>query len=237
MKDSKKLILAIIATILIVVIVVTGTYAYWQWQTSTAQQTTVSFTVTADGMGASFTGSGTATANYMEPSVCGAGIKQAIKVSYYNSTPYPATLSVDLVATKFAIRSTSYKPSSDNLSYLHWAITKSSTCTDPANSSAGRTGITNDSTVTPAKSDNFSEFYNTFSTTTSSITPTIATIEFEVPANTGSEGDQEEATYYLYVWLDKNYSHTNEGTVNSDPMQGLSLTLQWQNAYMEQLGA
>lgn len=234
MKDSKKIILAIVTTILIIAIVVTGTYAYWQWQSSDEQKTTVGFTVTADGMGATFVGSGTMTANYLEPSACGNGIKQAIKIDYYNATPYPATISVDLVATKFAIRSTSYKPTTDNLSYLHWAITKSNSCTDPANTSAGRTGIANDSTVSPATSDNFGEFYNTFSTATSSIKPTIASISFVVPGNTGSESAKQSTTYYLYVWLDKNYQHTNTGSVNSDPLQGLSFSLQWQNAFMEQ---
>ena len=39
-----------------------------------------------------------------------------------------------------------------------------------------------------------------------------------------AEGTQ---TYYLYIWLDSSYEHTNTGSVNSDPMQGLSFTTQW----------
>ena len=65
----------------------------------------------------------------------------------------------------------------------------------------------------------------------------MATLSFEVPANTGTESSPDSDTYYLYVWLDKNYEHTNEGTVNTDPMQGLSFTMQWKNATMIQNGA
>lgn len=242
MKDTKKMLLAVAATILIVIIVITGTYAYWQWQTSTEQQTEVSFVIddTMGGVGkigAEFVGSGTVNVTNLEPSGCGAGIKQQIAIQYYNTTPYPATISVDLVATNFTIRNTSYAPDATDLSYLHWALTKSNSCTDPADSSSARTSIANDATVTPAISDNFAEFNGTFSTTTSTLKPTIAHIEFVVEPNTGSEETPATATYYLYTWLDKYYEHLNTGGTNSDPMQGLSFTLQWQNAYMEQTEA
>lgn len=234
MKDSKKNTIVIVIILSIVVLIFGSTYAYFQWRTTTAQQTSVNFTISAANMGATFTGSGTLTSTSIEPSACDAAIKEMITVSYYNETPYPATLSVDLVTNRFAIRSTTYKPTADNLNYLHWAITDSSTCVDPADTDAGRTGIVNTTDISPSTSDNFAEFADTFSTTTSSITPTIATISFNVPANSGTESSPLTKTYYLYIWLDKNYTHINEGSVNSDPMQGINFIFKWQNANMIQ---
>ena len=209
--------------------------AYYQW---TGGNTAVAFTVSSDGMGASFDGSSTITTRSLKPSSCKDAIKEKITISYYNEMQLPATISIDLVVSKtnnvssFKIRDLNYKPSAETLKYLHWTITTSNSCTDPANTDTGRTNITNSSDVTPRISDNFVEFANTFTYLNSSIAPKIATLSFVVPAGSGSKTNPLKKTYYLYVWLDENYTHINEGNVNSDPLQKLSFSLNWQNGIM-----
>lgn len=53
---------------------------------------------------------------------------------------------------------------------------------------------------------------------------TSAAITQVVPAGTTTETTY---TWHLYTWLDDSYTHTNVGTVNSDPMQGLTFKMQW----------
>lgn len=234
MKTRKKISI-IIAALLLVVILFGGTLAYYQWNSA---NTNVSFTVSGDGMGASFNGNATVTTRKLLPSKCGEAIKEKITISYYNNMQLPATVSIDLSVAKnnntssFKIRDLNYKPTAENLKYLHWAITTSATCTDPADSDTGRTNIANASGVTPSKSDNFTEFANTFTNLNSSIAPKIATVSFTTPAGSGSKTSPLTKTYYLYVWLDQNYTHINKGNVNSDPLQGLSFTLNWNNGTM-----
>lgn len=214
MKDRKKLIIAIVAVLIIIVLVGGATFAYWTWVTNTAQQTNVSFVVDdkkLEGeMYAKLEGNGTNTATSLKPSTCKGSnaIVKTITIKYLNKTVQAATVSATLSVTAFTARSASYLPSSTNLGYLKYALTTdSSSCTSNVQKSGSFNGLTFSSAVTPTN-----------------LPLTLFTQTFTASANMSTEGTQ---TYYLYIWLDSSYEHKNIGSVNSDPMQGLSFTTQW----------
>lgn len=214
MKDRKKLIIAILATLIIIVLVGGATFAYWTWVTNTAQQTNVSFVVNQSDlegeMYATLEGNGTTTATNLKPATCNGSnaIVKTITIKYLNKTVQAATVSATLSVTAFTARSASYLPSSTNLGYLKYALTTdSSSCTSNVQKSGSFNGLTFSSTVTPTN-----------------LPLTLFTQTFTASANMSAEGTQ---TYYLYIWLDSSYEHKNIGSVNSDPMQGLSFTTQW----------
>lgn len=213
MKDRKKLIIAILATLIIIVLVGGATFAYWTWVTNTAQQTNVSFVVNQSDlegeMYATLEGNGTTTATNLKPATCNGSnaIVKTITIKYLNKTVQAATVSATLSVTAFTARSASYLPSSPNLGYLKYALTTSSSCTSNVQKSGSFNGLTFSSTVTPTN-----------------LPLTLFTQTFTASANMSAEGTQ---TYYLYIWLDSSYEHQNIGSVNSDPMQGLSFTTQW----------
>lgn len=215
MKDRKKLIIAIVAVLIIIVLVGGATFAYWTWVTNTAQQTNVSFVVNqSDLEGEMYAtlegGNGTTDVTAIKPSTCNGSnaIVKTITIKYLNKTVQAATVSATLKVTAFTARSTSYLPSSTNLGYLKYALTtSSSSCTTGVQKSGSFSGLTFSSSVTPTN-----------------LPLTLFTQTFTASANMSSEGTQ---TYYLYIWLDSSYEHQNSGSVNSDPMQGLSFTTQW----------
>lgn len=213
MKDRKKLIIAIVAVLIIIVLVGGATFAYWTWVTNTAQQTNVSFVVNQSDlegeMYATLEGNGTTTATNLKPATCNGSnaIVKTITIKYLNKTVQAATVSATLSVTAFTARSASYLPSSPNLGYLKYALTTSSSCTSNVQKSGSFNGLTFSSTVTPTN-----------------LPLTLFTQTFTASANMSAEGTQ---TYYLYIWLDSSYEHQNIGSVNSDPMQGLSFTTQW----------
>lgn len=213
MKDRKKLIIAIVAVLIIIVLVGGATFAYWTWVTNTAQQTNVSFVVNQSDlegeMYATLEGNGTTTATNLKPATCNGSnaIVKTITIKYLNKTVQAATVSATLSVTAFTARSASYLPSSPNLGYLKYALTTSSSCTSNVQKSGSFSGLTFSSAVTPTN-----------------LPLTLFTQTFTASANMSAEGTQ---TYYLYIWLDSSYEHTNTGSVNSDPMQGLSFTTQW----------
>ena len=214
MKDRKKLIIAIVAVLIIIVLVGGATFAYWTWVTNTAQQTNVSFVVNQSDlegeMYATLEGNGTTTATNLKPATCNGSnaIVKTITIKYLNKTVQAATVSATLSVTAFTARSASYLPSSTNLGYLKYALTTNpSSCTSNVQKSGSFSGLTFSSAVTPTN-----------------LPLTLFTQTFTASANMSAEGTQ---TYYLYIWLDSSYEHTNTGSVNSDPMQGLSFTTQW----------
>ena len=74
MKDRKKLIIAILATLTIIVLVGGATFAYWTWVTNTAQQTNLGFVLEDEDlegkMYATLEGNGTTTATNLKPATC-----------------------------------------------------------------------------------------------------------------------------------------------------------------------
>ena len=216
MEDKKKLILAIVSVVAIILAVGGATFAYWSWQTNTAQRTNVTFTIenpNASGdMTARIDGNGTSTVKGLAPTSNCAGTNALVKtvpIYYKNNTINRAKITANLTLKNLTAGNVAINYS--KLSYIKWAITtSSSSCTTGAVASGDF------STITSA----------------SSVPKQLASLENTVNANVATE--TKLTTYYLYVWLDSEYRHTNEGSVNSDPMQGLSFTLEWSGT-MEQV--
>lgn len=219
MKDRNKLILAIVAVVLIAVVVVGATFAYWTWTTNEEQRTSVIFSADIPGLYASIEGNGTTTTTALKPAVCTHStnaIQKEIVITYLNETVQSATVSATLQLTAFNLRSASYVPTTENLQHLHYALTTTSGSCD-ASIATDLEG--NQITGT------FADLTPTFSGTTMNNLPlTLFTQTFTADANMTAEDTQ---TYYLWIWLDTGYTHNNEGSENSDPMQGLTFTTQW----------
>ena len=235
--DTKKIIISIIVVTLIVVLVGGATFAYWSWSSSDAQKTNVTFTVedlsssmycdvTISGTGVS---TGVATASNLQPvancaddalATAGKIIKNDVVLKCKNGTTRDATASLNLNVTTFTLRASAYQPESGDLSSLKWittsgsGVTNASTCDSMATSSGGTfSGLTFTSGATTANNLPFELKKGT-----------SAAITQVVPAGTTTETTY---TWHLYTWLDDSYTHTNVGTVNSDPMQGLTFKMQW----------
>lgn len=232
MKDRNKLIIAIVAVLIIVALVGGATFAYWTWVSNSAQQTNVSFTLPEDAGGAdmdadgdgnpdlyaTLEGNGTTTATDLKPTTCNGSnaIVKTVTIKYRNQTVQAATISATLNVTAFTARSTSYLPTSTTLGYLKYALTTSSTsCTTGVQKNGTFNGLTFSSTVTPTN-----------------LPLTLFTQTISASAD-GAGGAEKTQTYYLYIWLDSSYEHTNTGSVNSDPMQGLSFTTQWSGSIVQ----
>ncbi len=211
MKENKnKIIISVIAVLLIAAIVAGGTYAYWSWTSNTAQRTNVGFTVDAPNMSASIEGNGTSTVSSLAPTTCTNStyaMKKTVAITYTNATSVAAKLTANLKVTDVTAGVST--PSSTELGKLNYALTTSST------SCAAGTG-------------------NLTGTFAGKLTAgsTVLTLDLDVPANTA----EKTVTYYLYVWLDSTYTHQNVGGVNSDPMQNLSFTLQWDGSMVQVAG-
>ncbi|MBQ8219532.1 MAG: hypothetical protein IJZ79_07255 [Bacilli bacterium] len=219
MSDKKKLIIAIVAVLLIIAVVGGGTFAYWSWQTSTAQRTNVSFEILdaseSGDMSASIAGNGTATVTSLIPTNNCAGTNALVKevvISYKNNTDNGAKITANLNLTNLTAGATAIDYT--KLSYLKWAIT-----TTPDSCTGGQSG----------------DFGQLSLSANTEFPVSVTTIENTVGTTTDLEEEIELETYYLYVWLDYNYNHTNYGSTNNDPMQNLSFTLEWSGT-MEQIG-
>ena len=237
MKDRNKLIISIVVVILIAAIVVGGTFAYWTWSTNASQNTYVGFTVTDDASGdiyAHLIGNGVTTVTNMEPAVCSNttyAVVKTVQIKWKNNSNNAQTVTASLNVTDFAIRNASYKPTTANLQSLKWAIRSAavtssavSSC-DPDGNSSAKAACNACSTGAVASGD-FSGITmpSSGTTVTSGLPKTLGTVSFTATANTTTEQTQ---TYYLYIWLDANYAHTNYGSTNDDPMQGLTFTVNW----------
>lgn len=210
--NKKNLIIAIVAVVAITLIVVGGTYAYWTWNSAAEQQTNV--TVTISGGSLTITGDNVTNTGMYPTNNCSgsAALKGSATVSAVNGTATNMTASLKIRASLYAAQGTL---DSDNKGKLRWAIvdttsTTSKTCSNPDHS--GTLG-----SVTHATSS--ANFPNT---TYSDIDTGIT---FTAAANTTTT-----KTYDIYVWLDSTYESTNTGTVVSDPMQNLSLSVKWSPA-------
>lgn len=247
--NSKKNIMIIGLIILVLALIAGGTFAYWTWVTNTAQQTAVTFTIQGAGgegpldteiFDATFEGSGTLSATNLEPLATCNGtqcIKETVKVSYVNKTPYAATLSLQLKLTGFTVVSgrntfnnSTTTSTLDNIQDLKWRITTASA--DANDATANSLDFTVNTSFGTASGGTDSSFKGlTFSSATA-FTPalpiTLATLNLSIPANTNIT----TKTYYLYLWLDDNYKHQNVGNVNSDPAQGLNIKLEWGDGVM-----
>ena len=220
--NIKNIFLAIVAVIFIGALVAGGTYAYWSWQTNETQRTNVTFTISAPGftiVGENVSSNTLAptTSCYYVSSSSGhiqhtlAG-KATVTADNNTSTTMRATITLK-GALKPVSGRTLPTSGSNSAANIHWAIKEVASAT---------TGFSaNNCTGTPG---------STYATGTfSGITPNATTltysdistsITFDVAAS-----NSVTKYYQVYVWIDSEYTHTNYGSINDDPMQGLTVAL------------
>lgn len=217
MKDSKKLIISIIAVIIIIIIVAGGTYSYWVWVSADADRTNISFSVnqtTIEGtLNANINGNAnvSSTDATLKPATCTSAnaIKKTVTIKHFNSTVQNATVTANLNVTAYTLRDAAYRPTSEQLNSLKYVLTTSSSnCT---------TGV--------VKTGDFSAL--TFASGNKNATNLPVTLFSQTFASPAEMSTPATQTYYLWVWLDSAYTHINTGTTNSDPMQGFSFTATW----------
>ena len=203
---NKKIISLGITLFIVMLLVSAGSFAYWTWVTASSERTNVSLTIEAPNMSATLTGHTQNITNLIPISSCTDetyAIKKELTLTYDNLSTNAGMITGTLSVTNFV--SPYGTPDSDDLSHLHYAVTTSpdSCTTKPVRGMSG-----------------------TFKATSGNLF-TDVTLKGSVPVNT--EGDSQK--YYLWVWLDSEYTHQNVGSgVTNDPMQNISFTLTWSGA-------
>ncbi len=211
MSNKNKLFLAVAIVTMIVAAVIGGTYAYWLWATNDAQRTAVAFTVQA-GMSATLDGGATATVSNLAPvSSCTNStyaMKKKLTLTYSNSTSSAASVKATLTVSDFVAPHGT--PAAADLTHLHYALTTSGTnCTTSPVTGASGTFTTSGALIDNVEIKSVSASNN----------------------GTAVTGTQD---YYLWVWIDSGYEHTNYGNVIDDPMQDITFTLTWTGAITNQ---
>lgn len=205
MKDKEKLLIAIIAVTLIIVLVGGATFAYWTWRSST--NTAITFTVQGGSM--TIDGGGNITSKSLAPAACNNStyaIQRKIKVTSTNDTGTDMTETLQLKVT--ALTPVTGRTLSDTQKQsIKWAIVKLS----------GESAYSSTTCSSPTSQGNFSGF------STNSVI-TLYTANGNAKANTIT------TTYYkLFIWIDPAYTGTTtSGTAVTDPLQDLTLNLNWQ---------
>jgi len=215
-----KIIVAIIAVTSIAVLVGTGTYAYWIWQTNESQRTNVTFEISRPGftiIGDNVSSTSlvpTQSCYYTNASYSQHTLAGKATVTAVNNT---SSLMHATITLKGALKPVSGRTlptsGSNSAANIHWAIKKVNSASD-AFSAANCTGTAGTDYAT-----------GTFS----GITPNASTLTYvDIPTSIAfdvSAGQTVPAYYQVYVWIDSAYTHTNYGSTNDDPMQGLTIAL------------
>lgn len=223
-KDNniKSVFLAIVAVLFIGALVGGGTYAYWTWQTNESQKTMVTFTISKPNftiVGDNVTSSSLAPTQscYYVSSSSGhvnhtmAG-RATVTATNNTSASMKATITLK-GALKPVSGRTLATSGSNSAANIHWAIKEVASATTgfSAGNCTGTAGSTYATGTFAGITPNASTL--TYSDIATSITFNVA------PGATGTK------YYQVYVWIDSAYTHTNTGSTNDDPMQGLTVAL------------
>lgn len=207
--EVNKLLIAIVAVVLIIIIVGGTTFAYWSWTTNTAQQTNIS--VTVEGATLTIT-DGSVTKSGMYPTKYCNGSAAAIggiaTVTAINATDSDMEVILNIKASfKSIATSTAKTLTQTERGKINWAIvevvdgTESATC----ETTTYKGTLAGSSTASASSVDGIDTGISFISTKATS------TVK----------------TYRIYFWLDSTYEYTNQGSTISDPMQDLSIDVNW----------
>ena len=216
-KINIKLATIFLVVVSVIALIIGSTLAYWIW--SSNNLVTVNITTNMGGIGLTLNG-GTHTINNLAPASCTHSTyanQLPVVISRYNETQYLATTILTLKLTSFTWEHA--KPSVDDLSNIKFAVTSSnSSCINPL-ASGDLASITTNNTASTAESQNTIVF----------------NWEYILPANSGTQSNSTNETYYLYVWIDPDYTFENTGSNQiQDPLQDISLTVTWSATNIEQ---
>ncbi len=214
----KKIGLIAVVIFLIVTMISGATYAYLRWNSNNLFNIRI---VTDIGdMGLTFDG-GNMTINSLAPAPCTNGTyasKITTTIRRFNTSSYPGYVTFYLKLTSLTYNQGTL--TSNDLSHIHFLLsTASNSCLNAVtdyynNSISGTLDSAQIGSVGVAQSQ----------------TTTLSTWTYTLPARSGTNLSTGAITntYYLYVWLDEDYTFTNYGSNGSqDPMEGLNFTLTW----------
>jgi len=248
-QSNKKIM--IIAIVLTVIMIVGGTYAFWLWR---GNITNMTISVEIPNIGLNLDG-GITTVSGLSPASCTNtryAVNSPITIKRYNETNFPAYVVLKLSLDSFTWTSGTTAPTSTALSNIRFAVSSNSatninsTCSNAgilANTTSSVTNPTEILTYSPAVTITTGEYIGSLSginagtknTPVTGQAKKILTWIYEMPANSGTEENPITETYYIYYWLDKNYTGvaldpTLYGSGASgivDPLQNMTFDVRW----------
>lgn len=228
-KENKTTIAIIVAVIMVIALIAGGTYAYWVWRGNVAA---INVTTSIGNIGLTLNGGdgviGKSATAGLAPAACtnaNYASKDAIAISYYNETDFPARVTLTLTLNSFTWNNGT-KPTSAQLGNIKYALSASnSACTS----------LTGDTNGTLSNNAGTFAAVTVGSTKGTAATPNykLFDLTFLLPANTGTESAPATKTYYLYFWIDAAYAGvngsatTNGSGVIDDSLQGISFQSRW----------
>jgi len=245
-KQNKKITI-IIAIIMAIIMIAGGTYAFLLWR---GNITNANVTVEIPGIGVSLDG-GTTTITGLAPASCKNPTFASYKsftVKRFNETNFPAYVVLNLSLDSFKWVNGTSAPTSAALGNIRFAIsskgydTINNTCSD-AGTLANNTSSAAKRILTYTNPPQDESYIGTLSAINAGTKNTPVTRQakklltwiYEIPANQGTENNQISETYYIYYWIDKNYTGVAaDPTANGsgvsgivDPLQNMEFTVYW----------
>ena len=218
--QNNKMLITTLFVFSFIMLVIGSTLAYWTWTSNNL--VAINITTNMGNIGLLFNG-GTTTIDNLAPARCTHSTYSnqiPLTIERYNETEYPAMVTLSLKLSSFTWNNA--KPTSDDLSHIYFAITnKNNTCDNSFTSGTLINGTTNN-TISTAQAQN----------------TTILTWDYILPENSGTSQNKITENYYLYVWLDPEYTFNNNGNNQiQDPLQDISFTITWDASNIEQIAS
>ena len=185
---NNKTIALIVMLMLVLALIIGGTYAYWVWNSNNIVSVNVTTNLGSTGLTLNVE---SATNNKLAPASCtnsSYANKQVIKITRYNDTSFPASVTLTLKLTSF--KWTHAKPSDADLNHIHYALvnsTGSSSCTTGTVQATGNGGTFNGTTMGNSAGSAVD------------LDKTLITWNYEIPIGGTSSSPALPETYYLYT--------------------------------------
>ncbi len=243
MNKNNKIFIYISIVIIIALLVVGVTYAYWTWGTVRSNESNIALTVSGSSgdLYARING-GEAISNedvtLLPTSICMSSgtLQRTVSVTYKNGTNKVALVEAQLDLTELSGLACSTNLTDTELSHMHWAITtNSSSCSDDVVSfgtfeymefSCSNNVKTISNMINHSLYGNIFPLFN-YRYTEDNEEYTVWSLPMISIAANPNMVSEVTTPYYVYIWIDEDYTHTNYGDVNDDPLSDLNFKLEW----------
>ena len=257
-KNTKNLIISVIAVLLIIAVVGGATFAYFQWTTGEDQQTSVNVTIEAGGITMHIEPEQTEFVGLYPTVTCTSNVRYGdALVTIDNKTGTLALPSFKLNA-KFTKGGTGTVTTAE-LEHIHYAVAlvettvdedgnavkgeATGTCLNPTTAADVGTGtqFTNNNLVATGTFADIStngEWSDLPSATSEYLPRQYSTETHEATGITFKAGQNAVTHQYfrVYVWIDEGYTSITTGTNVSDPLQNAKIEISWSaNSMVQQI--
>ncbi len=251
MNKERSIFVYVIIIVTVVLLLVGATYAYWIWGSARNNEANIALNVFGSSIDiyARIEGGepiNTEIVGLLPTSNCvgSTALQRNVSVTYKNGTSKLALVEAQLDLTEMSNIVYTNALTDTELSHMHWAITtNSASCSDNVVSSGTFEGMEFQSIYVNTVGmigghlenelsnmiehplyGNIFPLYNYYVSLTDSTIRNLPMISIAANANMANEVTN---TYYLYIWIDENYTHTNYGGENSDLLSDLNFKLEW----------